>query len=63
MRKSPQSAERMEELEESVWCVVRQKNEDQWKIYRTVVRSTLVYRAETWALKKARSYAARQDKK
>ena len=24
-----------------------------WKVYRTVVRPTLVYGAETWALKKA----------
>ena len=45
----------MEELEESVWNVVRQENgrEDQGKVYRTVVRPALMYRAETWALKKA----------
>ena len=45
----------MEELEESVWSVVRQENEreDQGKVYRTVVRPALMYRAETWALKKA----------
>ena len=51
----PQSAERVEELEESVWSVVRQKNErdDQVKVHRTVVRPTLVYCAETWALNNA----------
>ena len=45
----------MEELEESVWSVVRQENEreDQGKVYRTVVRPALMYRAETWALEKA----------
>ena len=45
----------MEELEESVWSVVRQENEreDQGKVYRTVVRPALMYRAETRALKKA----------
>ena len=45
----------MEELEESVWSVVRQENEheDQGKVYRTVVRPALMYGAETWALKKA----------
>ena len=45
----------MEELEESVWSVVRQENEskDQGKVYRTVVRPALEYGAETWALKKA----------
>ena len=51
----PLSAERVEELEESVWSVVRQENEreDQGKVYRTVVRPALVYGAEIWALKKA----------
>ena len=46
----------MEELEESVWSVVRQENEreDQGKVYRTVVRPALMYRAETRALKKAK---------
>ena len=45
----------MEELEESVWSVVRQENEreDQGEGYRTVVRPALLYGAETWALKKA----------
>ena len=45
----------MEELEESVWSVVRQENEreDQGKVYRTVIRPALMYRAETPALKKA----------
>ena len=45
----------MEELEESVWSVVRQENEreDQGKVYRTVVRPALMYGAVTWALKKA----------
>ena len=50
----PLSAERVEELEESVWSVVRQENEreDRRKVYRTVVRPALVYGAEIWALKK-----------
>ncbi len=50
-----QSAKRVEELEESVWSVVRQENEreDQGKVYRTVVRPALRYRADTRALKKA----------
>ena len=45
----------MEELEESVWNVVRQENEreNQGKVYRTEVRPALMYGAETWALKKA----------
>ena len=45
----------MEELEDSVWSVVRQENEreDQGKAYRTVVTPALMYWAETWALKKA----------
>ena len=44
----------MEKLEESVWGVVRQENEDQGgKVHRSVVRPALVYRAETWAFKKA----------
>ena len=39
-----QSAKRVEELEESVWSVVRQENEceDQGKVYRTVVRPALM---------------------
>ena len=44
------------ELElESVWGVVRQKMnvKIKRKVYRRVVRSTLVYWTETWALKKA----------
>ena len=47
----------MEELEECVWSVVRQENErkDQLEgnVYRTVVRSALMYGVESWALKKA----------
>ena len=43
----------MEELEESVWSVVRQETEceDQGKAYRTVVRPALLYGADTSALK------------
>ena len=50
-----QSASRVEELEESVWSVVRQEREreDQGEVYRTVVRPALMHGAETWALKKA----------
>ena len=41
----PPSAERVEELEDSVWSVVRQDNEreDQGKVYRTVVRPALMH--------------------
>ena len=51
----PPGAERVQELEESGWIIVRQENEreDQGKVYRTVVRPALMYGAETWALKKA----------
>ena len=44
----------MEEQEESVWSVVRQKMNVKInrKMYRTVVRPALMYGAETWALKK-----------
>ena len=51
----PLSAERVEELEESVWSVVRQENEREikGKVYRTVARPALVYGADIWALKKA----------
>ena len=57
MRKSP--TERVEKLEESVWSESERENErdnereGQGKVYRTEVRPTLVYGAETWALKKA----------
>ena len=36
----PPSAERVEELEEVVWSILRQENEreDQGKVYKTVVR-------------------------
>ena len=45
----------MEELEESILSVVRQEHEceDQWKVYRTVVRPALMYGADSWTLKKA----------
>ena len=45
----------MEELEESVWSVVRQEMNVniKGKVYRTVVRPALMYGAETWTLKKA----------
>ena len=36
-----------------VWSVVRQKNEREHQVYRTMVRPALVYGAETLALKKA----------
>ena len=49
-----QSAERVEELEESVWSVVRQEHErEDGIVYSTVVRPALMYGAETWTLKKA----------
>ena len=50
----------MEELEDSVWSVVRQENEreDQGKAYRTVVTPALIYWADTWALKKAQEKKA-----
>ena len=53
MQKSP--TERVEELEECVWSVLRQENEreDQVKVYRAVVTPALVYWAGTLALKKA----------
>ena len=52
------NAERVEELEESVWSVVRHETEreDQGErvdIYRRVVRLRLVHGAETRTLKKA----------
>ena len=55
MCKSPTECRAGEELEESVWSVVRQENEreNQGKGVRTVVRPALMYGAETWALKKA----------
>ena len=45
----------MEELEESIWSVVRQENEREYQgeVYRTLVCPALVYGAETWASKKA----------
>ena len=45
----------MEELEESVWsfCDRGMNVKINGKVYRTVVRSALMYGAETWALKKA----------
>ena len=52
---SSSSAERVKELKESVWSVVRQENEreDHGKLYRTVVRPALMYGAETCVFKKA----------
>ena len=41
----------MEELEESVWSVMRQ--EDEREDQGNVVRPAVMYRAETWVLKKA----------
>ena len=54
----------MEELEESVWSVVRQENEceDQGQVYRKVVRPALMYGAETWALKTAQETNWRSQK-
>ena len=45
----------MEELEESVWSVVRQENEreDQGEGVQNRVRPALMFGAETWALKNA----------
>ena len=46
MQKSP--TERVEELEESVWSVVRQKYEQiKGRVYRTAVRPALIYGTET----------------
>ena len=54
-RSYPQSAERLEELEENVWSVVRQKNEleNLGEAYNAVVIPALMYRTDTLALKKA----------
>ena len=51
----PQSAERVEELEERVWIVARQEMnvEIKGKVYMAVVRPALMCGAEIWALKKA----------
>ena len=49
----PQSAERVEELEESVWSVVRQENEREDQGEGVQNRPALMYGAATWALKKA----------
>ena len=45
----------METLEEGIKDSVRPKNklESQGKVYKTVVRPAMMYRAETWAVKKA----------
>ena len=78
MPKSPTECRVSEQLEESVWSVVRQENEreDQREGVGTMVRpAPLMYGAEAWALKKAQekkvkvaeidvqSYKAGQDKK
>ena len=51
----PHSAEPVEELEESVWSVVRQENvsEDQGEGVQNSGTTSTGVRAETWALKKA----------
>ena len=52
----PQSAERVEELDESVWSVLRQENEreDHWEgVQNSGKTSTDVRSRLTWALKKA----------
>ena len=49
----PQSAELVEELEESVWSGVRQKNEHEHQMERVQDsgKTGIGVRAETWALK------------
>ena len=52
---------RMEKLEEMQWSVVRQEGIDrrmklERKVYKTVVRPALLYRAETWATKEFKKH-------